>query len=169
MNKVFLLPTNSTIDALKDIMATSPVHIDWDSLGVEIGTSMGSVTADEDVEYRALTGEVNVWYETATGRSSLLLTLIPSPEMVERHNQIGDAWDRPDFFPFINLHSDPVLRRNRRAFFNSVSSRFVDLPIMLTFHNEIVVPSDALVPAQADFYHDFAKRRSMNQLPIFTG
>lgn len=169
LNKVFLLPTNASLDALRDVMATCPILINWDSLGVEIGTTNADLVANPDVEYRALTSELNVWYETATGQSSLLLTLLPSPEMADRHNQIGDVWGRQDFFPFMKLYDDPVLQRNRRAFFNSVSSRFYDYPLMLTFHAEMVVESDAIVPAQEDFYADYAKRSAQGTLQKFVG
>jgi len=168
LKKLVLLPDNSSIDALRDVFSASPIQINWDTLCVEIASSIGNIVADQFAEYRALTGEMNVWYESATNRSNLLLTLIPSPEMVSRHEAIGDAWGRPLFFPFINIAHDPLLRRNRRSFINSVSTRLVEIPIMLTFSNETVISDLATVPSQADFYSDFASRGSVNRLPEFT-
>lgn len=154
MNKLFALPTPSTIDMLQTVFATSMINIHWDALCVEIGSSEELISADPDSEYRAVTGPLGVWYDSATARSYLLLPLYPSPEMVARHEEIGDAWGRL-FVPYMVITVDPVLRRERKAFINSVSSRFVDFPLMLTFHNETVVTDNSTVPDQQDFYADF--------------
>lgn len=168
MNRLFLLPTNESLDVLKSIMAASPILIDWDRVAVEIGSSESDIVpADPDVQYRALTNQAEVWYESATGHSSWLLSLLPSPEMAERHDKVGDAWGRELFLPFMNLSVDPLLRRNRRAFMNSVSTRLMEYPVMLTFQNEVVVHDKSVVPSQQDFYEDYVSRSKIMQLPRF--
>lgn len=167
MNHLVLLPTHESLDMLRDLFGASPVTVNWDAVAVEIGTSVAPIEINENASYRALTGAMDVWYDSANGLSNLLLTLIPSPEMAERHAQVGDAWSRPLFFPFLNLSTDPVLRRNRRAFINSVSTRLVDLPLMLTFHGEMVITDNATQPTQADFYHDIASKGAVNRSPFF--
>ncbi len=166
--RLFLLPTNESLDALRAVFSGSPIEIDWSTLAVEIASSKSPiVTAEPDMQYRALTSNMDVWYESATGSSSLLLSLLPSPEMVERHNAVGDAWGRPLFYPFVKVAHDPLLRRNRRAFLNSVSTRLVDYPIVLTFCNETVLKDASVVPSQQDFYDDYVTRGSEGRLSQF--
>lgn len=165
MNKIFLLPTQETLDMLQVVFATSPIFINWDALGMELGTSANPVEL-KDGEYRALTGAMDVWYDAATSRSHLLLTLIPSNEMVARHEEIGDAWGRT-FLPYLNMCEDPVMRRARKAFINSVSTRFVDFPLMLTFHNETLLVDDSTEPAHAEFYENYERRGQMPE-KLFT-
>ena len=90
----------------------------------------------------------------------MLLPLIPSPELVGRHNEVGDGWGR-NFFPYMVLIEDPIQRRERKAFLNSIATRFVDFPAVLTFHNEIVVESNEELPPNAEFYADYAKHGQM--------
>jgi hypothetical protein len=165
MNKIFLLPTSETLDMLQVVFGASPILINWDALGMELGTSVDPVDL-KDGEYRALTGPMNIWYDSATSRSHLLLTLIPSEEMVARHDEIGDAWGRK-FVPYLNMCEDPLMRRDRKAFLNSISTRFVDFPLMLTFHNETLVVDDSTEPAHADFYADYHSRGQV-PLKLFT-
>lgn len=140
---------------LQTVFSGASFQINWDSLCVELGSSEEILTP-KDGEYRALTGAMGVWYDQATAISYLLLPLIPSPEMSARHEEIGDAWGRT-FLPFMTLLPDPLLRRERRAFLNSVSTRLVDYPLMLTFHNETVVTDNSVVPSHQDFYADYSK------------
>jgi hypothetical protein len=135
---------------LQTVFSGASFQINWDALCVELGSSK-DLLKTKDGEYRALTGSLDVWYDQATATSYLLLALIPSPEMSERHEELGDAWGRT-YVPFINLYPDPLLRRERRAFLNSISTRFVDYPLMLTFHNETLVTDNSVVPSHQEFY-----------------
>jgi hypothetical protein len=162
LNKLFALPTQSTLDMLQTVFSGSSFSVDWDRLSVEIGSSKDLIVPKEDIEYRAVTGSMGVWYDSAKGTSFLILPIYPSPEMVERAEEVGDAWGRA-FVPFINLLEDPVLRRERRAFINSVSTRLVDYPLMLVFHNEVVVSDSAIAPDNNDFYLSYM---ATGQVPV---
>ena len=166
MNKLLALPTKDTLDILKTVFASAPFPINWEALCLQIGTSTEPIQPKAQSYYRALTGAMNVWYESTTGKSHLLLPLIPSPELVARNEEVGDAWGRK-FIPYVNVVEDPIMRRERKAFINSVASRFVDFPLMLAFHNEVVLYDEADVPDQMDFYMDYSSR---GQLPtqLFT-
>jgi hypothetical protein len=167
MNKIFLLPTQDTLDMLQAVFSGSPIIINWDLLGMELGSSVDPVELEDGGEYRALTGPMNVFYDSGTSRSHLLMSLVPSDEMVARHKQIGDAWGR-NFVPYMNMCEDPLMRRARKAFMNSVSTRLVDFPLMLTFHNETLVVDDSVRPAHAEFYDD-VQRRGQVPIRLFTG
>lgn len=135
---------------LQTVFAGASFQINWDALCVEIGSST-KLTTTKGGEYRAITSSMDVWYDFATSAPYLLLGLIPSPEMTDRHEEIGDAWGRA-FIPYMSLYKDPLLRRNRRSFLNSVSTRFVDYPLMLTFHNETLITDNSTVPSHQEFY-----------------
>lgn len=156
LNRLLVLPTKETLDLLQTIFSASPFTIHWDTLCVEIGSSEGPIIPRDHSYYRAITGNMRTWYEAASGKSHLLLPLIPSPEMVSRHEEVGDGWGR-EFFPYMALIEDPIQRRERKAFLNSIATRFVDFPAVLTFHNEIVVSSNDELPPHAEFYADHAK------------
>ena len=162
LNKLFVLPTQSTLDMLQTIFSGASFTINWDRLAVEIGSSKDLIVAKEDVEYRAITGEMGVWYDSAQGSSFLVLPIIPSPEMAQRNAEVGDAWSRI-FIPFMSLLEDPLLRRERKAFINSIATRLVDYPLMLVFHNETVVTDNSVVPVHQEFYESYKAR---GQVPV---
>ena len=166
MNRLIVLPTKETLDALQTIFAASPFTINWDALCMEIGSSEQHIVPKDHSHYRAITGTMNTWYEAASGRSHLMLPLIPSPELVARNEEVGDGWGRV-FFPYMVLVEDPIMRRERKAFLNSIATRFVDFPMTLAFHNEIVLVSDDELPPHAEFYADYAKHGQMHQR-VFT-
>jgi hypothetical protein len=163
LNKLIALPTKETLDLLQTVFATAPFLISWDNVCVELASSHEPIQAKDHSHYRALSGALGVWYDSAVGHSNLLLPLIPSPEMVERNAAFDDPWGRLRFLPYLNLAQDPIMRRERKAFINSLASRFVDFPLMLTFHNEVVIEVDGATPPQADFYSDYSTR---GQVPV---
>lgn len=166
MFKLFVLPTQATKEYLYKVFRDIPITIDYDSLAVELGSSRAPITADIDRQYRALPGQLGIWYETAVGHSWIILPLIPSPEMCDRHEEIGDAWGR-HFVPYMVLTGKFNNTNSVKPKLNSIATMLVDtLPdVTLNFSCETAVQDDAQVPSQEDFYLDyFQKGRSSRQV-----
>lgn len=166
MYKLFILPTQETKEYLHKLLRDIPITVDYDALAVEVGSSPTPIQADLDRVYRALPGQLGIWYETAVGHSWIILPLIPSPEMCDRHEEIGDAWGR-HFVPYMVLTGKFNNTSSVKPKLNSIATMLVDtLPdLTLTFTCETVVVDDSVVPSQEDFYLDYySKGRSSRQL-----
>lgn len=153
MFKVFALPDAVTQDYLAGVFQGSPILIDPDSFGIELGSSRAPVGPFPGNSYRALPGSMNIWYDSATQRSYWLLPLIPSPEMVLRHDQIGDAWGR-DFLPVMRIAEVQNMRRRNVAWMKSIADGLASMRPILTFTNELVAEDNSIVPTHQDFYDD---------------
>lgn len=158
VNKVFVLPVPETVAHLKDRFMGCPFDIDWDSLGLEIGSSLGPIDLKPNSTYFALPGGMDVWYDTPTGHAHLLLPLFPSDKMARRHAAIGDAWSLPQFRPVLSFGIAPTLRRHNRAFINSVATGMIDTSPVLGFTGEMVVESESEFQSFGDFYRDYVGR-----------
>ena len=154
--KLFVLPTEDTKAYLHKLFADVPIVIDYDALCVEIGSSIGEIKPDVSRMYRALPGQLGIWYETAVGRSSILLPLIPSPEMCDRRTEVGDVWER-QFVPYMAVTSQFNNGPKVKPKINSISTSLVDNLPELRFTCETVLFDDAEVPSQMDFYEDYLK------------
>lgn len=163
--KLFVLPTPATQEFLRATFSDLPIAINYEKLCVEIGSSVNEITPDLTRAYRALPGTLGIWYETASGRSSILLPLIPSPEMCQRRDEVGDAWNRT-FVPYMALTSEFNNGPKVKPRLNSISTGLVDMLPELVFSCETVLLDDATVPSQADFYDDFLKT-GLNLRPTF--
>lgn len=156
INKLFVLPTPDTRDFLRSVLTDLPIVIDYDALAVEIGSSTSTIVPDITRTYRALPGSMGIWYESAVGHAWIILPLVPSPEMCDRREEVGDAWGRK-FVPYMAITS----KFNNTSFvkprLNSISTSLVDTLPTLQFHCETVVQDGAGAPAQADFYDDYVK------------
>lgn len=156
VNKLFVLPTADTRDLLRTVLSDLPIVIDYDALAVEIGSSTSTIVPDITRTYRALPGPMGIWYESSVGHAWIILPLVPSPEMCDRREQVGDAWDRK-FIPYMAI----THKFNNTSFvkprLNSIASGLVDRLPMLQFHCETVVQDGSAVPSQADFYGDYSK------------
>lgn len=159
--KLFALPTLETLEFMISMFQGSPVPINFDTFGTEIGSSRSEIEPEELV-YRAVPGLMDVWYDTATARSYWILPLIPSPEMVERHEQIGgDAWGR-EFIPFMVITEVQNMERRNAAWMRSIASSLASTRPILTFHNELVIADEAIMPAHNDFYEAYRAKGDMN-------
>lgn len=158
--KLFALPTLETQEHLTTLFQGCPVPIDFDSFGVEIGSSRSEIRPVDQV-YRAVPGLMDVWYETATQRSYWILPLFPSPEMVTRHEQVGDAWER-DFIPFMVIAAVQNMERRNVAWMRSIASSMATTRPILTFHNELSTRDISIVPEQNDFYEAYKAKGEMN-------
>lgn len=166
MYKLLVLPTQATKDYLHKLLRDIPITVDYDALFVELGSSNQPIRPDLTRLYRALPGQLGIWYETAVGHSWIILPLIPSPEMSDRHDEVGDAWGR-HFVPYMVLTGRFNNTSSVKPKLNSVATMLVDtLPdLVMEFSCETVILDDATVPSQEDFYLDYyAKGRSSRQL-----
>ncbi len=154
---LFVLPTPETAQFFREVFQGSPTFIDPDTFGVYLGSSRTPISARQGHVLRAMPDTMDQWYETAMGHSNWLLPIIPSPEMVARHDTIGDAWGR-QFVPFIKVSDQANDARHTRNFMRSISTSLVDIKPILTFDNEVVVETDSVLPFQQDFYEDYIAR-----------
>lgn len=170
VEKLFVLPTQETRDLIEARFKELPVVIDYAALGVEIGSRMVShqgrgqvfdkspyfaaITPKEPtIEYRALPGSINVWYDSFSNQAWIILPLIPSPEMTARREEIGDAWGRV-FVPYLALSSQfNNIRVKPRL--NSIATGLIELRPVLTFNCETVLITESMYPSQNDFYQDY--------------
>ncbi len=166
IEKLFVLPTQETRDIIYSRFRDLPATIHYDALGVEIGSrATGAGTQaikslDEEVEYRALPGGMNVWYDSLSNKSWIILPLIPSPEMTDRRMQVGDYWGRL-FVPYLALSSEfNNIRIKPRL--NSLATGFIETRPVLTFNCETVLieNTDRPMPSQGDFYESYVNSGS---------
>lgn len=159
VNHLIVFPDESTFQFFDRIFKECPFELDLLNLRVEIGSSTSAIrTKAESRLYNAAPGSMNVWYDSALGESNILIPLFPSKKMAQRHDEVGDAWSRPLFRPFINLGICPPLRRRTvRAWINSISTELVDTCPVLSFHGESVLTDEAQVPDNSDFYTDYVE------------
>jgi hypothetical protein len=155
MQKLIALPTVETRELLQELMSASPIPIDYDSMFIEIGVSDGPIPTNPSAVYTATTLGGNVWYETATGSSYLIFPLQAEQALLDRHNAVGDSFGRRHYVPYLVGCREPVMRRQRKSWINSIASTLALNPRVLSFHNELVVEETGVVPTQADFYQNF--------------
>jgi hypothetical protein len=165
--KLYALPTRETIEYFDQVFQGSPLLIDPTIFGVELGSSRTPVEAREDQIYRAIPGLMKTWYDSNTSRSYWLLPLFPSPEMVARHQEIGDAWDR-QFVPFLMIAEVQNRRHHNVAWMNSVATGMASTHPILEFHNEVVTSDMSIAPDQNDFYEDYMARGQIDNTMFAT-
>jgi hypothetical protein len=159
MKHLFVLPMPETVAHLQALFMDVPFDIDWDRLGVEIGSTEGQLTPKAPTRvYHAVPGALSIWFDSSEGCSFLLLPLFPSPKMAQRHEFVGDAWSRPQFRPVMSFGRLQSNRRNHKAIINSIATALVDTSPVLGFHMETVVEDEAIVPQYSDFYTDYIER-----------
>lgn len=168
LKKLFVLPTAETREYFDHLFQSYHLEIDFDALAVELGSTTGDIRVKESALYRAVPGSMNVWYDPAIGQSNLILPLFPSKEMASRHKEIGDAWGRTTFVPYMVIGEDrPLLKRRRKAILNSLSTVLVDTTPTFWFGNETVVEDNSRYPANMGFYNDYLSKGPLsNQVLI---
>jgi len=169
MKRLFVEPHEDTVRYLQELFMGVPFNVEWDALCMEIGTTKGELTAKPRSVYHAIPGELGIYYDTATGCSHLLLPFYPSPKMARRHDDVGDAWGRPQFRPVMSFGRLQSNRRNHKAIINSIATAIVDTSPVFLFGNEQVLEDESVVPEYADFYRDYvAKGHVLNQVLLET-
>jgi hypothetical protein len=165
MYRAFTLPTPETLEFLQHWFSSVDVGINWDVLGVELGSSHAPIEkASPDVVYKAIPGSMNMWYDAATARSWIIMPLFASPKMVRRANSIGNVWDRP-FIGYMAMSDSFNNRRRTKGLLNSISTALVDRSPVLTFHGEVHTEDFSLKsPPFQEFYLDWKNKGGMSNL-----
>jgi len=167
VHKLFILPSPDTVHQLQTLFMNCPFEIEWDQLGMEIGSSLNPIaTKAPEIAYNAIPGSMDIWYDSGADEPHLLIPFFPSPKMARRHKEVGDAWRRPEFRPCLSLGIAPTLRRRTRAFINSIATALVDRSPVFTFAMETMITHrDCKFPEHGDFYRDYVGRGTvLNQV-----
>lgn len=156
LNELLVLPTPETIRMLSTIMSACPFEVRLDKAYVSLNLSEKSMTPKPGNVYEARAGNLGVWYDQATGYSSLIMPL-KSPQMAERVIELRD--EAPNTFygehwvGFMVMVSDfPPSNRRKSAFVNSISNTLAWDPKAMTFDAEMVRSIEVNAPPFADFY-----------------
>lgn len=165
MYRAFTLPTPETLGFLQKLFSSVDVGIDWDAIGVELGSSNSPIEeVSQGTVYKAIPGSMNMWYDAATARSWLIIPLFASPKMVRRANAIGNVWDRP-FIGYMTLSDSFNNRRRTKGLLNSISTGLVDQSPVFTFHGEVHTEDYTIKsPPFQEFYLDWKNKGGMSNL-----
>jgi hypothetical protein len=149
--RVVTLPTLATLTYLQALFGGSVLPIKWELLHVELGTTADpDFKLDNSARYQATPGDIDRWYDTASGRSWLIMPLFASPEMAARSSIIGDVFG-VTFQAFMPLTDGGNNRRRNKSILNSIASSMLASAPTLEFHGELLLPSQFPGPSFADF------------------
>lgn len=155
INHVFIEPHEDTVDYLQQLFMNVPFEIHWDTLCMEIGSSLIEPQIKSRSVYNAVPGELSIWYDTATACSHLLLPFFPSRKLANRHEELGDAWGRSQFRPVMSFGPLQSNRRHHKAIINSIATALVDTSPVFLFGAESIFTDHAIVAQYSDFYRDY--------------
>jgi hypothetical protein len=156
VNQLIVLPDEGTLNYLRQLFATCPFDLDLDKAYVEVNSSLGEMEPQEHNVYVAEAGSMNVWYDSSTQSTSLLLPL-KSKVLTDRCMEIRET--APSLFygeyymPFLVIQRGmPAMRRSYRTFINSVSDVLYANRIPLVFGSEFLLPSNFEYVPYTDYY-----------------
>lgn len=164
VQKIVALPTDDTKEQIYSRFCELPVTITYEALHVELGSRRwtgnpkDAATPNPEAVYRAMPGQMGIWYDSKTSVSWIILPLIPSPEMSERRLEIGDYWGRV-FVPYMALSTQFNSHRVTPRL-NSIATGLIAEPPVLHFTNELSLVDASPVPDQNDFYEDYVLKGS---------
>lgn len=156
VHQMFVLPSPETLDYFSKIMSACPFNIDIYSFGVELNSSEYPMVPDIDRVYVAEAGNMNTYYDSSTGQSSLILPL-RSRAMDERATELREhapsAFYGEHFFPFMLMSlPSPQLSRPNRSFIASIASTLAGNHQPLIFEAECILSKDVKNPPFLDYY-----------------
>jgi len=156
VNQLIVLPDEGTLNYLRQIFSACPFDLDLSKAYVEVNSSQGQMEADDRRTYVASGGSMNVWYDSSTQSSSLLLPL-ESKALTERCMELRQT--APSIFygshyiPFLVVKRKmPPMRRKYRDFINSVSDVLYANRMPLVFEAEFLLPQSFEYVPDTDFY-----------------
>jgi hypothetical protein len=156
VNQLIVLPDAGTLNYLREIFSGCPFDIDLSKAYVEVNSSLGEMQADDSRVYTAAAGSMNVWYDSSTQATSLLLPL-QSPTLTDRCMEIRET--APSLFygeyymPFVVLQRNiPPMRRAYRSFINAVSDVLFANRLPLVFESEFLLPKNFEYVPYTDYY-----------------
>src|SRR5271163_4427459 len=125
VNQLIVLPDTATLNYLREIFSGCPFDLDLSEAYCEVNSSQGEMVPDGSRAYVASAGSMNVWYDSSTQSTSLILPLI-SPPLMERCQELRRAapsvFYGDHYIPFLAVKRHmPPMDRAYRGFINSVS------------------------------------------------
>ncbi len=156
VHQMFVLPSPETLSYFSRLLSGCPFPIDMYSFCVELNSSEYPMVPDTARVYVAEAGNLNTYYDSATGQSSLILPL-HSPALDERvaelREQSPSAFYGQHYFPFMLLsRPSPQLSRPNRSFISSISSTLAGNHQPLIFEAECILSKDMKNPPFLDYY-----------------
>lgn len=156
VNQLIVLPDDETLNYLRQIFSGCPFDIDFHKMYVELNSSTQEMVADISRTYVAESMSMDVWYDSATQSTSLLLPL-NSPTLVARCHELRASapseFYGAHYFPFLVLKRYmPPMYRQYRAFINSISDTLFANQTPLVFGSEFLLPQSFEYVPDVDFY-----------------
>jgi hypothetical protein len=156
INELLVIPTQETLRMMSAIFSACPFDLFLDRAYVVLNMSEEHMEPEPDLLYSAQAGTLNLWYDTATQMTSLILPLV-SPSLNERvvavREKAPSAFYGEHYFPHMVLAEDfPPVARRYAGFLASVGNSLAALTEPLFFDAELVIQKDYRAVPQADFY-----------------
>ena len=138
---IVVLPTEETLDRLRSIMSSAPIHIEFELINVVLASTLRkqvSWVADPSIEYEASFSSVSLVYDEYLGYTQLIGSLY-SPMMSARMNDLQPLVEMKD--PQLIFNSSGTTHsRTSKSFIASVANTLVAREDQLfTFHNEVII------------------------------
>lgn len=157
VNQLVVLPTESTLDYFSKVLGGCPFNIDLTLMHVVINSSESPMAPNTDLIYTARAGTLGVFYDSATGESSLILPLDShalQARRAELQSVAPDAFGQGIYYPHLVLvRGMPPLARSYRSFIASVGNTLAagsDGPLL--FDAETSMSKELRYVPDADFY-----------------
>lgn len=156
INELLVIPTQDTLRMLSAIFSACPFDLFLDRAYVVLNMSQEPMEPDSERLYKGQAGTLNLWYDTSTEMTSLILPLV-SPSLTERVGELREvapsAFYGEHYFPHMVLAEDfPPVARRYAGFLASVSNSLAALTEPLLFDAELVIQKDYRAVPQADYY-----------------
>lgn len=156
VNQLIVLPDTGTLNYLRELFSACPFDLDLSKAYVELNSSLGEMEADDSRVYVAEAGSMNIWYDSSTQSTSLILPL-QSAELTTRCMSLRET--APSLFygdyymPFLVVQRGmPAMRRKYRTFINSVSDVLFANRMPLVFDSEFLLPQNFEYVPYTDYY-----------------
>jgi hypothetical protein len=156
IHQLIVLPDDQTLNYLRQIFSACPFDLDFDQMHVEVNSSVQEMEADTSRVHVAESMSMNIWYDSASQSTSLLLPL-NSPELLTRCAELRTTapseFYGAHYFPFLMIKRHmPPMARQYRAFINSVSDTLFAKRTPLVFDSEFVMSKSFDYVPDVDFY-----------------
>lgn len=108
-NRLFVVPTDETLDYFSKLLSGNPVGVDLQSLRVELMLTQDELLIEPARVYEAQAINVNVFYDSQLGQSSVIATL-QSADMQERVKELHQEGAVREFYDWYIPYC--VIKRN---------------------------------------------------------
>lgn len=143
-NRLFVVPTADTMSYLSSVMSGCPIDLDLSQFRLEVITTEDALEIEPDRVYSSQAVNVNVYYDAALQRSSLICTL-SSSDLHERCIELNregvarPAGFPPFFIPHFTIRPDmPPMSVNIRRWRVSIANALCQSERVLSWTGEYV-------------------------------